>query len=195
MAPRFAARGEMIDQVLSEARNRMGKTIEALKRELATIRTGRATPAIVDHVRVDYHGTPTPLNQLATISAPEVRLLLIQPWDRNALASIEKALLKADLGLNPANDGNVIRIRIPELSEERRRELVRLVHKKAEEGRVALRNLRRSALEELRELERNKEISQDEQKRAQDRLQELTDSFIEEVGRAAKDKEAELLEV
>ena len=185
----------MIDQVLSEARNRMGKTIEALKRELATIRTGRATPAIVDHVRVDYHGTPTPLNQLATISAPEVRLLLIQPWDRNALASIEKALLKADLGLNPANDGNVIRIRIPELSEERRRELVRLVHKKAEEGRVALRNLRRSALEELRELERNKEISQDEQKRAQDRLQELTDSFIEEVGRAAKDKEAELLEV
>lgn len=185
----------MIDQVLSETRNRMGKTIEALKQELATIRTGRATPAIVDHVRVDYYGTPTPLNQLATISAPETRLLLIQPWDRSALTSIEKALLKADLGLNPANDGSVIRIRIPELSEERRRELVRLVRKKAEEGKVALRNVRRSSLEELRGLERNKEISQDEQKRAQERLQELTDSFIEEVDRAAKDKEAELLEV
>lgn len=185
----------MIDQVLSETRNRMGKTIEALKQELATIRTGRATPAIVDHVRVDYYGTPTPLNQLATVSAPETRLLLIQPWDRSALTSIEKALLKADLGLNPANDGSVIRIRIPELSEERRRELVRLVRKKAEEGKVALRNVRRSSLEELRGLERNKEISQDEQKRAQERLQELTDSFIEEVDRAAKDKEAELLEV
>lgn len=185
----------MIDQVLSETRNRMGKTVEALRRELATIRTGRATPAIVDHVRVDYYGTPTPLNQLATISAPETRLLLIQPWDRSALTSIEKALLKADLGLNPANDGSVIRIRIPELSEERRRELVRLVRKKAEEGKVALRNVRRSSLEELRELERNKEISQDEQKRAQERLQELTDSFIEEADRAAKDKEAELLEV
>jgi len=185
----------MIDQVLTETKNKMGKTIEALKRELATIRTGRATPAIVDHVRVDYYGTPTPLNQLATISAPETKLLLIQPWDRNALASIEKALLKADLGLNPANDGNVIRIRIPDLSEERRRELVRLVRKKAEEGRVALRNVRRSALDEIRELERNKEISQDEQKRAQERLQELTDSFIEDVDMAAKDKEAELLEV
>jgi ribosome recycling factor len=195
LAPQFAARGEMIDQVLSATKSKMGKTIEALKRELATIRTGRATPAIVDHVRVDYHGTPTPLNQLATISAPETRLLLIQPWDRNALASIEKALLKADLGLNPANDGNLIRIRIPELSEERRRELVRLVRKRAEEGRVALRNVRRSALDEIRELERNKEISQDEQKRAQEKLQELTDSFIEDVDRAAKDKEAELLEV
>lgn len=185
----------MIDDILSEASTRMGKTIEAMRKELAAIRTGRATPAIVDYVKVDYYGVPTPLNQIATISTPEARLLLIQPWDRHALSSIEKAILKSDLGLNPASDGNVIRLSIPQLSEERRRELVKVVRKRAEESRVALRNTRRSALEEFRELERGKEISQDEQKRAQERLQELTDSFIEEVDRVGRDKEAELLEV
>ena len=185
----------MIDDILSEASTRMGKTIEAMRKELAAIRTGRATPAIVDHIKVDSYGVPTPLNQIATISAPEARLLLIQPWDRHALSSIEKAILKSDLGLNPTSDGNVIRLSIPQLSEERRRELVKVVHKRAEEGRVALRNIRRSALEEFRELERGKEISQDEQRRAQERLQELTDSFIEEVDRVGRDKEAELLEV
>jgi len=132
---------------------------------------------------------------MATISAPEARLLLIQPWDRSALPSIKKAIQKSDLGLNPSSDGNVIRLAIPQLSEERRRELVKVVHKRAEEGRVSLRNIRRSALEELRELERKKEISQDEQKRAQERLQELTDSFVAEVNKTAEDKEAELLEV
>lgn len=185
----------MIDEILSEASTKMGKTIEAMRKELAAIRTGRATPAIVDYIKVDYYGVPTPLNQIATISAPEARLLLIQPWDRHALPSIEKALLKSDLGLNPASDGNVIRLSIPQLSEERRRELVKVVRKRAEESRVALRNIRRSALEEFRELERKKEISQDEQKRAQERLQELTDSFIEEVDRVGRDKEAALLEV
>ncbi len=185
----------MIDDILSETSTKMAKTIEAMRRELATIRTGRAIPALVDHIKVDYHGVPTPLNQIATISAPEARLLLIQPWDRHALSSIEKAILKSELGLNPSNDGNVIRLRIPQLTEERRRELVRVVRKRAEENRVALRNIRRSALEEFRELEQKKEISQDEQKRAQERLQELTDSFIEEVDRAGRDKEAELLEV
>ncbi len=185
----------MIDDILSEASTRMGKTIEAMRKELAAIRTGRATPAIVDHIKVDYYGVPTPLNQIATISAPEARLLLIQPWDRHALSSIEKAILKSDLGLNPTSDGNVIRLSIPQLSEERRRELVKVVRKRAEETRVALRNIRRNALEEFRELERGKEISQDEQKRAQERLQELTDSFIEEVDRVGRDKEAELLEV
>lgn len=185
----------MIDDILSEASTRMGKTIEAMRKELAAIRTGRATPAIVDHIKVDYYGVPTPLNQIATISAPEARLLLIQPWDRHALSSIEKAILKSDLGLNPTSDGNVIRLSIPQLSEERRRELVKVVRKRAEETRVALRNIRRSALEEFRELERGKEISQDEQRRAQERLQELTDSFIEEVDRVGRDKEAELLEV
>jgi len=185
----------MIDDVLSEANAKMGKSIEALRRELGTIRTGRASPALVDHIKVDYYGTPMSLKEMATISAPEARLLLIQPWDRKALSSIEKAILKSDLGLNPTNDGNVIRIKIPQLSEERRRELVKAVHKRAEEGRVALRNIRRNALEQLRELERNKEISEDERNRAQERLQQLTDSFIAEVDKRGEDKEAELLEV
>lgn len=185
----------MIDDVLSEANAKMGKTIEALRRELGTIRTGRASPALVDHIKVDYYGTPMSLKEMATISAPEARLLLLQPWDRKALSSIEKAILKSDLGLNPSSDGNVIRIRIPPLSEERRRELVKAVHKRAEEGRVALRNVRRNALEELRELERKKEISEDDRNRAQERLQQLTDSFIAEVDRATEDKEAELLEI
>jgi len=185
----------MIDDVLSEAKAKMGKTIEALRRELATLRTGRASPALVDHIKVDYYDTPMSLREMATISAPEARLLLIQPWDRKALSSIEKAILKSDLGLNPTNDGNVIRIRVPQLSEERRKELVKAVHKRAEEGRVALRNIRRNALEELRRLERNKEISEDERDRAQERLQQLTDSFIAEVDKIGKEKEAELLEV
>jgi len=185
----------MIDDILSETSKKMGKAIDVMKRELATIRTGRATPAIVDHIKVDYYGVPTPLNQIATISVPEARLLLIQPWDRQALSSMEKAILKSDLGLNPSNDGNMIRLRIPQLTEERRKDLIRVVRKRVEEGRVALRNVRRSALEEIRELEREKEISQDEQKRAQERLQELTDSFIEEVDKVGRGKEEELLEV
>jgi len=185
----------MIDDILLETNTKMKKAIESTKRDLATIRTGRATPAIVDHIKVDYYGVPTPLNQIATISVPEARLLMIQPWDRQALSSIEKAILKSDLGLNPANDGSLLRIRIPQLTEERRKELIKVVRKRVEEGRVALRNVRRSALEEIRELERNKEVSQDEEKRAQERLQELTDSFIEEMDKAGKDKEEELLEV
>jgi len=185
----------MIDDVLSEANAKMGKSIEALRKELGTIRTGRASPALVDHIRVDYYGTLMSLKEMATVSAPEARLLLIQPWDRKALSSIEKAILKSDLGLNPTNDGNVIRIKIPHLSEERRRELVKVVNKRAEEGRVALRNIRRNALEELRDLERNKEISEDQRNRAQERLQQLTDSFIAEVDKIGEDKEAELLEV
>jgi len=185
----------MIDDILSETSKKMGKAIDVMKRELATIRTGRATPAIVDHIKVDYYGVPTPLNQIATISVPEARLLLIQPWDRQALSSMEKAILKSDLGLNPSNDGNMIRLRIPQLTEERRKDLIRVVRKRVEEGRVALRNVRRSALEEIRELEREKEISQDEQKRAQERLQELTDNFIEEVDKVGRGKEEELLEV
>ncbi len=185
----------MIEETLEETNSKMGKTIEALRKELATIRTGRASPAIIDHIKVVYHGVPTPLKQMATISVPDARLLLVQPWDRSAISSIDKAIQKADLGLNPANDGNVIRITIPLLSEERRKELVKLVHKRAEDGRVAVRNIRRNALEELRDLERNKEISEDELKRAQEKVQQLTDSFIDEVDKTAKVKEAELLEV
>jgi len=185
----------MVDDILSGTSTKMAKAIEATRRDLATIRTGRATPAIVDHIKVDYYGVPTPVGQIATVSVPEARLLLIQPWDRQALSSIEKAILKSDLGLNPTNDGNVIRLKIPQLTEERRRELIKVVRKRVEEGRVALRNIRRSALEEVRELERQKDISQDEQKRAQGRLQEITDSHVEEMDSVGSLKEAELLEV
>jgi ribosome recycling factor len=185
----------MIEEILSDASTRMGKTIDALKRELSSIRTGRALPALVDSIRVDYYGTPTPLKQIATISAPEVRLLVIQPWDSASIGEIKKAIQKSELGLNPSSDGNLIRLAVPPLSEERRKELVKAVHKKTEDGRVALRNIRRDAMEMLRDLEKEKEISQDEQKRALDRLQEITDSFIDEANDLAKDKEAELLQV
>lgn len=185
----------MIDEVLSDASTRMGKSIETLKKDLATIRTGRASPAIVDSIKVDYYGTPTPLKQIATISAPESRLLVIQPWDNSTIGEIKKAIQRSELGLNPSSDGNLIRLAIPQLSEERRKELVKVVHKKTEDGRVALRNIRRDALEMLRELEREKEISQDEQKRAQEHLQEITDNFIAEAGKVAEAKETELLEI
>jgi ribosome recycling factor len=185
----------MIDEVLFHADARMGKAVEALQQGLGAIRTGRASPALVEYIRADYHGIPTPVNQLATISVPEARLLIIQPWDKGALPAIERAILKSDLGLNPTNDGNVIRLSIPLLTEERRGELVRLVRKRTEDGRVAIRNIRREAVEELRQLLRNKEISQDDQRRAQEQLQELTDSFIERVNDIGSDKEDEVLEI
>lgn len=185
----------MVSEILSSADVKMGKTVEVLQRELATIRTGRASPALVEQIRVDYYGVPTPLGQMATISVPEARLLVIQPWDKGSLSSIEKAILKSGLGLNPANDGDVIRLAIPQLTEERRRELVRVVRKRVEEGRVAIRNVRRETMEQLRDLARNKEISEDEQKRALELLQRLTDRFIEESDSIARDKEAEVLEI
>ncbi len=185
----------MVSEILSNADVKMGKTVEVLQRELATIRTGRASPALVEQLRVDYYGVPTPLGQMATISVPEARLLVIQPWDKGSLSSIEKAILKSGLGLNPANDGDVIRLAIPQLTEERRRELVRVVRKRVEEGRVAIRNVRRETMEQLRDLARNKEISEDEQKRALELLQRLTDRFIEESDSIARDKEAEVLEI
>jgi len=185
----------MVSEILSSADVKMGKTVEVLQRELATIRTGRASPALVEQIRVDYYGVPTPLGQMATISVPEARLLVIQPWDKGSLSSIEKAILKSGLGLNPANDGDVIRLAIPQLTEERRRELVRVVRKRVEEGRVAIRNVRRETMEQLRDLARNKEISEDEQKRALELLQRLTDRFVEESDSIARDKEAEVLEI
>ncbi|HEX78065.1 MAG TPA: ribosome recycling factor [Dehalococcoidia bacterium] len=184
----------MIDDILRDTEAKMHKTIEVLGRELASIRTGRASPALVESIKVDYYGVPTPINQLASISAPEARLLLIQPWDRSALGNIEKAILKSELGLNPSNDGHVIRLPIPPLTEERRQQLVKLVHRRVEEGRISLRNLRREALEHLRRLEKERTISQDERERAQERLQKLTDSFIAEAGKRGEDKEAELIE-
>jgi ribosome recycling factor len=185
----------MINEVLSEAKSRMGKSIEVLKKDLSTLRTGRATPFILDNVKVDYYGTSTPIKQIATIAAPEARLLTVQPWDNSVIGDITKAILKADLGLNPSNDGHIIRIPIPPLSEERRKEMVKSVHKRAEDGKVALRNVRRDSLEMLREFEKAKEISQDDQKRGQAKLQEITDGFIAQADQIAKDKEAELLEV
>ncbi|MBI4318502.1 MAG: ribosome recycling factor [Chloroflexi bacterium] len=185
----------MIDDVLKETDGKMTKAVEALKRELVTIRTGRASPGLVERVHVDYFGTPTPINQLATISAPEPRLLVIQPWDKTTIGPIEKAIMKSDLGLMPTNDGKVIRLAIPRLSEERRRELVKVVHKRAEEAKVAIRNIRRDAIDDLKELEKEKLISEDDQKRAQEKLQKATDRFVEQAEHVAAAKEQEVLEV
>ena len=184
----------MISDVLATAEAKMTKAIEVLGRELASLRTGRASPGLVEHIRVDYYGTPTPLDQLAGISAPEVRMLIIQPWDKGVLPTIEKAILKSDLGLNPSSDGKVIRLVIPQLTEERRKELVKVVRKRVEEGRIAIRNIRREAMENLRKMEREKEISEDEEKRAESQLQDLTDKFIENVDQIGADKETEVLE-
>lgn len=185
----------MIDDVFNESKDRMTKAVEALRRELATIRTGRAHPGLVEHLRVDYYGVPTPLNQLATISVPDPRLLTIQPWDRQAMGAIEKAILKSDLSLTPTNDGVIIRLSIPQLTEERRRELVKVVHKKVEEGRVEVRNIRRDGHEELRRLQREKLISEDDQYRGQEKLQKVTDEFVQQVDHVGEEKEAELLAV
>ncbi|MDD5093726.1 MAG: ribosome recycling factor [Dehalococcoidia bacterium] len=184
----------MIREVLSTAETKMIKAGEVLGKDLAGIRTGRASPGLVENIRVDYYGTPTPINQLAGIAIPEARIILIQPWDKQALAAIEKALRKSELGLNPSNDGTVIRLNIPPLTEERRKDLVKLVRKRVEEGRIAIRNIRRDALEKLRDLQKSKEISEDEEKKATHQLQELTDRFIEEVNQIGKNKETEVLE-
>ncbi|MBI2846963.1 MAG: ribosome recycling factor [Chloroflexi bacterium] len=185
----------MIENVISNSDSKMKKAVEALKKELATLRTGRASPALVEHLQVDYYGVPTPLNQIASISTPEPRLIVVQPWDRQILTGIEKSILKSSLGLNPSNDGTVIRIPIPPLNEERRRDLTRLVHKRVEEHRVAIRNVRRDAVEELRVLEKNKQISQDDNKRAMELLQKLHDKYVLEGDEIGKAKEAELMEV
>ena len=182
------------DEVLQAADSKMEKAIEALKSELATIRTGRASPGLVEHIRVDYHGVAMPLNQVSSISTPEARLIVIQPWERQMLASIEKTILKSDLGLNPNNDGNVIRLVIPQLTEERRTQLAKVVRGRIEDGRVSVRNVRREAMEKLRSLKDDKEMSEDEQKRAMGRLQQITDGFIGRIDQVAKDKEADLLE-
>ena len=185
----------MASQTLWNIEEKMRKSIDVLKRELATIRTGRSTPALIEHIKVEYAGVPTPLNQIAGISAPEARLLVIQPWDKWSIHSIEKAILTSDLGLNPASDGSVIRISIPPLTEERRQELIKTVRRRVEEGRIAIRNLRREAMEELKGFEKNKDISQDEYKRALEQLQKLTDSFIADAEQVGRDKEVELTEV
>ncbi len=182
----------MISRILWAIEEKMGKSIEAQKKELATIRTGHATPALIEHIKVDYAGVPTPLNQIAGISAPEARLLVVQPWDKSGINNIVKAILKSDLGLTPASDGNIIRINIPPLTEERRHELIRVVKKRVEERRIIIRSLRHEAMGELKGSEKNKEISQDEYRRALDQLQKLTDRFVAGAEQAGRDKETEL---
>jgi ribosome recycling factor len=185
----------MASSSLQNTEAKMRASVEGLKRELATIRTGHATPALVEHLKVEYAGALIPLNQIAGITAPEARLLVIQPWDRSSIPNIEKAILKSELGLNPSISGNVIRLAIPQLSVERRQELTKVVRKRVEERKIMIRNVRRDAMTELKELEKNKNISQDEHKRALDQLQRLTDKFIADVDKIARDKEAELMEV
>jgi len=191
----YRARRKMVSDILQNIEEKMRTSVGGLKKELATIRTGHATPALIEHIKVEYAGVPTPLNQVASISAPEARLLVIQPWDKSSMRSIEKAILKSDLGLNPSSDGNVIRISIPQLSEERRQELIKVVRKRIEERKIAVRNLRHEAMNELKNLEKNKEISQDEHKRALNQLQKLTDCFIADIEEIGRSKEVELAEV
>ncbi len=185
----------MAGNILQNIERKMQISIVAFKNELATIRTGHASPALIEHIKVDYAGVPTPLNQIAAISAPETRLLVIHPWDKSSVNSIEKAILKSDLGLNPSADGNIIRIVIPPLSEERRQELIKVVRRRVEERRVAIRNLRHDAMEELKKLEKDKAISQDEHKRTLGQLQKLTDYFMADIDKIGQSKEAELEEV
>lgn len=184
-----------VEEVLLEIDERMDRAVHALVKDLNTIRTGRANPSLVETLMVDYYGVPTPLNQLSSISVPEPRLLVIQPWDKQSIGSIERSILTSNMGLVPNNDGTVIRINIPQLTEERRRDLVRLVGKRVEEGNVAVRNIRRDGLETLRSMEKNKEISQDELRRSQDDLQKVTNSHIESMQVLANQKEAEVMEV
>ena len=185
----------MIQDVLSDAESRMGKAMDALRRDLTSIRTGRASPSLVDRLTVDYYGTATPLNQLAGISVPEPRLLVIQPWDRGSIGVIEKAIQKSELGLQPNNDGQVIRINIPALTEDRRKQMVKMVHGHVEDGKVAVRNIRRDSVAQIRELMSEKMISEDDERRAEGQVDEVAKRFTEEADRIGKAKEHEVLEV
>jgi ribosome recycling factor len=185
----------MTTDLFADAERRMQKAVEALKLDLAAIRTGRASSALVERIQVDYYGTPTPLNQVASISVPEPRQLVIQPWDRKMLVDIEKAIQKSDLGINPNNDGQIIRLNIPPMNEERRRDLVKTLHRKLDEHKIAIRNIRRDVQDKLRDREKKKEVSEDELKRSTERLQKLTDRYIDEMDKVGKSKELEILEV
>jgi ribosome recycling factor len=182
-------------QVLANTKDKMEKAVSSLSRELASVRAGRASANLLDKISVEYYGAPTPVNQLASISVPEARLLVIQPYDKTVLADIEKAILKSDLGLNPSNDGSLIRLSIPALTEERRKELVKLVKKYAEEAKIAVRNIRRDANDELKKLEKNGEITEDELRNNNENVQKLTDDIIVKVDNVAKDKEKEIMDV
>ncbi len=185
----------MISDIKKDIENRMSKTVSVYKEDLLTIRAGRANPSLLDKITIDYYGQATPLNQAASISAPEARLLVIQPWDANLIPEIEKAILKSDLGLNPSNDGKLIRLAIPQLTEERRQELTKVVKKNGESAKVAVRNIRREAMDDVKKLEKNKEITEDEQKVYEEDIQNLTDKHIKLIDQATENKEKELMEI
>lgn len=185
----------MIKEVFSSHENKMKKTIEALKREYSSLRAGRATPALLDKVMVDYYGTPTPVNQVANVSVPEPRMITIQPWEKPMLAAIEKAIMKSDLGLNPNSDGTMIRLSIPQLTQERRNELAKTTHKKAEDAKISLRNIRRDANDAIKKLEKDKAINEDENKKAQEDMQKIVDKYIKEIDAVMAGKEKEIMEV
>src|SRR4051812_28761726 len=186
---------ELIDELLADARDRMGKSVEATQGEFNSVRTGRASPSLLDRVVVDYYGAATPLKQLAPIHAPEAQMLTVQPFDKPSIKNIEKSIRDSDLGLNPSNDGNLIRLSIPPLTEERRRELVKVVHRLAEEGRVKIRNVRRDVMHDLRELRESGDVGEDEERRAESELQKVTDAKIADLESHLKAKEAEIMEV
>ena len=186
---------ELIDELLADAKGRMAKSVESSRGELATVRTGRASPHLLDRIVVDYYGNPTPLKQLANVSASDARLLTVTPFDKSALGAIEKSIQESDVGLTPSNDGNLIRLQIPEMTEERRREMVKVVHGVAEEGRIAIRNVRRDIMSDLRELKKEGEAGEDDERRGEDALQKQTDEAIAEIDSLLKGKEEEILEV
>ena len=173
----------------------MKKSVDSLKREYSALRAGRATPALLDRVMIEYYGTPTPVNQVANVSVPEPRMITIQPWDKGMLKDIEKAIMKSDLGLNPNSDGSVIRLNLPQLTQERRTELAKTIHKKAEEAKVAVRNIRRDANDAIKKLEKDKLITEDEQKKAQDEMQKMIDKYVKEIDNVMAAKEKEIMEV
>lgn len=185
----------MTKQVIDQTKDKMEKSVQAFSREIATIRAGRANASLLDKITVDYYGAPTPINQLAGVSTPEARLLVIQPYDKTALGDIEKAIMKSDLGISPSNDGSVIRLAIPALTEERRKDLAKLVKKEAEDAKVHIRNVRRDGNEDLKKLEKNGEITEDDLRSFQDDVQKLTDQFISKIDDLAKEKENEIMEV
>lgn len=185
----------MLNDIYSDVKDRMTKAVSSLKTEFASIRAGRASASLLDRITVDYYGVPTPIPQMATVSAPEARLLVIQPWDKTVIPEIEKAILKSDLGITPNNDGTVIRLAFPQLTQERRNELVKVIKKKGEEGRVAIRNIRRDGNDMVKDLEKENEISEDDSRRAQDEIQKITDSYIKEIDQVIVKKEEEVLEV
>jgi ribosome recycling factor len=186
---------ELIDELLADAADRMSKSVEATKHDFSSVRTGRANPTLLDRIQVDYYGAMTPLNQMSTVSAPEARLIVVTPYDKSSIKAIEKAINESDIGLNPSNDGNVVRLVLPELNEERRRDLVKVVRGIAEEGRIKIRNVRRDVMQDLRDLRDAGDVGSDEEHRAESEVQKLTDGRVAELDELLKAKEADILEV